>query len=225
MFRQMIAPLLFGIVGVAILLNLGIWQSKRLIWKETILTEIDERIAMASVPLPDSATEEDDEYLTVWAEGHFLPGEIHVLTSSQKSGPGYRVITRFDLGARIILVDRGFIPQSEKDTARAPVGGKITGNLSWPDEVDAKFTPKPNLETNIWFARDLPAMAAYLKAEHLLIVLRPPSVGDEAVIPWPITRTGIPNNHLNYAITWFLLAVAWFGMTGYWLWRIRRQSV
>jgi len=54
--------------------------------------------------------------------------------------------------------------------------------------------------------------------------LRMPSVGDDVVSPWPVSRAGIPNNHLNYAITWFLMAAAWLGMTGYWLWRIRRQS-
>ena len=39
----------------------------------------------------------------------------------------------------------------------------------------------------------------------------------------PVTVAGIRNAHLNYAITWFLLAVSWLGMTGYWLWRISRR--
>jgi surfeit locus 1 family protein len=223
MLKRMIVPMLFGAIGVAILLSLGIWQSNRLVWKEAILAEIDQRIAMAPVSLPDNAAEAADEYLAVTAYGRILPDEIHILTSSQKSGPGYRVIAPFELGDRTILVDRGFIRQADKDKARENVSGVVNGNLLWPDEVDAKYTPAPNLATNTWFARDLPAMAAHLKTEPVLIVLRKPSVGDKAVTPWPVTRIGIPNNHLNYAITWFLMAGAWLGMTGYWLWRIRRH--
>lgn len=224
MWQRMIVPVLFGAAGIAILLSLGVWQSKRLIWKETILAEIDTRILKEPVDLPAEVTEAEDEYLAVHAEGQFLAGEIHVLTSSVNSGPGYRVIAPLDVGGRIILADRGFISQAKKNTKRDLVSGKIIGNLLWPDEVDPGYTPKPNHETNIWFARDLPAMAATFGAEPVLIVLRKPSVGDAIVTPWPVSSSGIPNNHLNYAITWFLLAAAWLGMTGYWLWRIRRQT-
>ena len=33
----------------------------------------------------------------------------------------------------------------------------------------------------------------------------------------------IPNDHLEYAITWFGLAAVWAVMTGYLLWRIKRR--
>ena len=48
---------------------------------------------------------------------------------------------------------------------------------------------------------------------------------DDPNPPWarPVT-IDIPNDHLQYAITWFSLAVAWAGMTVYWLWRIKRRS-
>jgi surfeit locus 1 family protein len=39
----------------------------------------------------------------------------------------------------------------------------VTGNLHWPDEVDS-FTPARSWPA-IWFARDVPAMAAALGSE------------------------------------------------------------
>ena len=64
-------------------------------------------------------------------------------------------------------------------------------------------------------------MAAKLNAEALLIVAR--SETGDAIEPMPVDSSAIPNDHLNYAITWFLLASVWAGMTVLLLWRIRRK--
>ncbi len=47
---------------------------------------------------------------------------------------------------------------------------------------------------------------------------------DDAAAPMPLPVTvNIPNDHLQYAITWFGLALVWALMTGYLLWRIKRR--
>jgi surfeit locus 1 family protein len=97
----------------------------------------------------------------------------------------------------------------------------VVGNLDWPRETDS-FTPAPDAKTGLWFARDVPAMAQALGTEATLIVARG-STGD-GITPMPVDTSAIPNNHWQYAITWFLLAVAWLGMTSLWLWRIRRRG-
>jgi surfeit locus 1 family protein len=225
MTRRMIVPLLFGLVGIAILLNLGAWQVRRLHWKEAVLAQIDARIGDAPVSLPAAPSEAEDKYRAVRLDGRFLPGEIHVLTSRSTTGPGFRVIAPFgtDDGRRV-LVDRGFIPERLKDADRPLPDGPITGNLHWPDEVDEGYTPNPDLGRNIWFARETARMAAALDTEPVLVVLNRTPPGDASVQPWPVDASDVRNNHLNYAITWFLLALAWAGMTVYWLWRIRRQD-
>ena len=101
----------------------------------------------------------------------------------------------------------------ERDAVTTPTGEvTVTGNLHWPQEIDS-FTPEPDLEANIWFARDLPAMAETLNSEPLLIVARTTSLPDGPVMPLPVDTAGIPNDHLQYAITWFSLALIWVAMT------------
>ncbi len=124
-------------------------------------------------------------------------------------------------GARI-MVDRGFIPQDDRRTPRPPVRLGFAGNLHWPDEIGPS-TPPPNLTEGIWFARDVPAMAAQLGTEPVLVVASAVAGDAQGVAPMPVSTSGIPNNHLSYAVQWFLLALTWAGMTAGLIWRIRQR--
>ncbi len=64
-------------------------------------------------------------------------------------------------------------------------------------------------------------MAATLDTWPVMLVTAS-SDDPEAPLPLPVT-VNIPNDHLQYAITWFSLAVVWAVMTGYLLWRIKRR--
>ena len=64
-------------------------------------------------------------------------------------------------------------------------------------------------------------MAKHLETEPVMIVLRTSSFENDPVAPLPVDKVGIPNDHLQYAITWFSLAVIWLIMTLTFLWRAR----
>jgi surfeit locus 1 family protein len=225
MTGRIIFPLLLGILGTAVLISLGVWQLQRLEWKQAILAEIDARMAAAPAALPDDPDPARDRFLPVTATGTITDEEIDVLVSVKGTGPGYRIISAFETDdGRRILLDRGFVRDDRKDAPRPPVPGvTVTGNLHWPDEVDG-YTPAADTARNIWFARDVPAMAAALGTEPLMIILRTTSEPAPAVAPFPLDSAGIPNDHLGYAIQWFGLAAVWAGMTGWLLWRIRRRQ-
>ncbi|SDW12097.1 SURF1 family protein [Litoreibacter albidus] len=224
MTKRMILPLLFGLIGCAILVSLGTWQVKRLAWKEATLSEIDARIAADPVALPDELSQPDDLYLPVQATGTFGAARLRILVSQKKVGAGYRIISPFQTGERMIMVDRGVIPIAE-DLPNGPLGEvTVTGNIHWPNEVDS-YTPEPDTKRDIWFARDVERMAATLGTEPVLLVLRTATPATPEIIPLPVSRAGIPNDHLSYAITWFSLALIWFVMTGFLLWRIRQRTV
>ncbi|WP_170761762.1 SURF1 family protein [Ruegeria lacuscaerulensis] len=219
--RRILFLLIFGIAGLAILLSLGFWQLQRLAWKQGVLAEIETRIAGEPVELPDRISLADDRYLPVTISGEMEPGEIHVLVSVKQVGAGYRIIQSFSTEDRTILVDRGFVPTTAKQAERQTGQMEVTGNLHWPVEIDS-YTPEPDIDDNIWFARDVPNLAAALGAEPVMLIAR--SQTDPGVTPLPVNAAGIPNDHLQYAITWFGLALVWAAMTGYFLWRNRAPS-
>ena len=211
--------IIFALSGLALLLGLGIWQVQRLDWKREILAQIEARIDDAPVALPDQIDSEADKYLAVTASGQIVGEALHVLISTAELGPSYRVIAPFQTAGQVIMADLGALPVSEKSAALPDDPLTLTGNLHWPDEIDS-FTPEPDRDQNIWFARDVPQMAAALGAEPILVVVRqtnPPFVN---ITPLPVGIDGIPNDHLQYAITWFSLAAIWLGMTAALVWRM-----
>jgi surfeit locus 1 family protein len=221
MTRQMVAPVLCGILGVALLVWLGVWQVHRLAWKTAILTDIGTRLAAAPVALPPDPVPDRDRYLKVAARGAIEPGELHVYTSAPGLGVGYRVIAplRLDDGRRILL-DRGFVPIADKDLTRRLGPIAVEGTLGWPQETD-RFTSEPDRTKNIWYARDVPRMAEALGTlPAMLVTVSSDDPGGP--MPMPVS-VNIPNDHLQYSITWFLLAVVWAMMTGYLLYRIKRR--
>lgn len=221
--RRILFPAILGIVGCAILISLGMWQLRRLAWKEAMLEQIQAGIEAPAVPLPEKI-DPSMKYMPVTVSGTTTGDEIDMLSGSKDQGGGYQIISRFvtDTG-RAIMVDRGFVPQEMRHLERGPTRLVVQGNLHWPAEVSSS-TPKPNLDENIWFARDVPAMAEVLDTEPVLVVASFVEGDAQGVQPIPVAIDGIPNNHLSYAMQWFMIAAVWAGMTVALIWRIRQSK-
>ena len=218
--QRLIAPSLIGVAGVSLLVALGLWQLQRLEWKSVILTQIEQRILDHPIPLPAQPDRDAFNFAPVEVVGETVPGNLFVLVSRPGIGPGYRRIVPLKTGERRILLDQGFVP--DRHPSSAGVRLEVIGNLHWPDEFDSWFTPEP--DGDLWFARDVEAMAASLATEPVMIVARSLAGPVSGVTPWPVGTAGIPNDHLEYAITWFALAVAWSGMTVFWLLRRHKND-
>jgi surfeit locus 1 family protein len=217
-------PLLTGLIGTAILVWLGTWQLQRLEWKQNILSQIESRIGGDPAPLPAIGNPEADRYQPVQLTGTIEPQELFVLVSQKRVGAGYLVISPFVTeDGRRILVDRGFIPVEDRSVARDGGTKDITGNLHWPDDRTSS-TPENDITGNTWFARDIGAMSDVLTTEPLLVIARNMSPADSGVTPLPVDTSGIPNDHLQYAITWFSLAVVWLVGTIALVWRLRQTK-
>ena len=233
----------FAVAGVAILTGLGIWQLERKVWKENLIATLDTRLARAPAALPPAANwpqlnEAADEYRRVSFPAEFLAGQEALVYSAGSSfrpdvqGPGYWVFAPARLpGGGIVLVDRGFVPADRKDPASRPQGEPhgtidVVGVMRWP-ETRGMFTPADDPKTNVWYLRDPAAMAAAKKWDSAA----PFYIEQEAPVPpggWPKPGklvVSLPDNHLQYAITWFGLALGLAGVYGVWLkGRLRRQA-
>lgn len=213
MNRRILTVAIAGVAGAVLLLALGLWQVHRLEEKSALISEISVRMAADPTPLPTEPDAEADRLRRVKVEGTVGGEELHVLTSVRPWGAGYRVISPFELkGGRRILVDLGFVPQDMKQPAdrQVAVPGtgplQVVGLLHWPRETDS-FTPEPDQARNIWFARDVGAMSAALGTDPVMVIAETHGAGD-----WPRPQppgVDLPNRHLEYALTWFGLAIAW----------------
>lgn len=220
--RRYLFPVISGLLGVAILVSLGVWQLQRAAWKEELLAGIQAGIDADPVFLPEHV-DPSMKYLPVYLRGTTTGEEILILSGTQTQA-GYQVISGFVTeDGRRIMVDRGFLPQDLRTVPRPPATLVVDGNLHWPDEKTAA-TPEPNLTDNIWFAREVNRMAEVLGTEPVLVVARATAGETQGITPIPIGIEGIPNNHMNYALQWFMLAATWAGMTGVLIWRINRRS-
>lgn len=219
--RRLWFPILLGVVGVAILIGLGLWQLDRMGQKEALLASIEARIGAEPVDLPASPDPAEDQYLPVRVTGALGGEELDVLTSMQGAGPGYRVVSALTAGDRRVLVDLGYVPEAEKDAPRMAERVTVTGNLVWPQEADG-WTPTPDAARGIWFARDVGAMAEALGTEPVLVVARGIEGADLGTTPIPVDTAGVRNDHYEYALTWFGLAAVWAVMSLLLILRTRR---
>lgn len=228
--RGLIIPALFTLVGLTVLIGLGVWQLERKAWKEGLIDSITRRMDAVPAPLPqpdrwprlDAA---HDEFTRVTFRAAFENNqEALVFTGASAfrpdtSGIGYWVFTpaRLADGARVV-VNRGFVPEANKDPATRAAGRvnapiDIVGVLRWP-ERGGLFTPAGEPARNLWFARDQLAIAAakgWANVAPFYVEQEAPAPPGGLPQPGKIT-VNLPNNHLQYAITWFSLAVVLAGV-------------
>ncbi|MBG0808947.1 SURF1 family protein [Methylosinus sp. H3A] len=221
--RALLGPALFTAVMVALLAGLGVWQLRRLAWKEALIARVETRAAAAPAEAPPrgqwtNLSPNDYDFLHARIFGRFDLAREALIFSPPPSGagvePGYRVITPFlldDGGA--VLVDRGFLPLSLRGdaTRKREPSGKIalTGLLRGPQARNL-FTPADSPQEGLFYTSDAGALAAYLNlsdAAPFILELDPaaPAHGLPRVYDHNIE---LANNHLSYAITWFSLAAA-----------------
>lgn len=222
--RKLIFPILLGVGGCVILLWLGFWQLQRLEWKEGILADINTRLLAEPQPLSLSVSRANDNYRGVIIVGEPTGEELHVLVSGTAAGTGFRVISKFKMqSGPEIMVDLGLLPLDGKDVPPSTELTEIKGNLIWPDDKNSA-TPDPDLAINTWFARDVVGMSQHLSTLPIMIVARSSTAPDPRLTPLPINTANIKNDHLNYAITWFLLAAVWATMTFFLIRRTRQKD-
>jgi surfeit locus 1 family protein len=228
--------LLPALLAFAVLIALGIWQIERKAWKEALIAALTERVAAPPQALPaakDWAKLERavDEYRRVSFTASFDNAREALVFAAATAfrpdvtSPGDWVFTPARLtDGRVIVVNRGFVPDARRDPKSRPQGQitepiEITGALRWPDERHW-FTPADDPAHNLWFARDPAGIAAAKDLDAKMVA--PFYIEQEAPTPpGALPQPGklvvaLPDNHLQYALTWFGLAAVLAAVFGAW---------
>jgi surfeit locus 1 family protein len=230
--RRLIAPGIASAVVFALLVSLGLWQWQRLHWKEALIAQVDSRIHAVPIPAPGpsdwpSLDLAEADFTPVTVSGTFLTDKEALLyaTLSEPKGPiggvGWSVFVplKTDQGW-IVYVNRGFVPDERRDPATRAAGQptgrvSVTGLLRRPERPMHLFGDGMSRD-NEWFAREpaLFARAAGFAAD----TVAPYAIDADATAnPGGLPQGGetiivFPNNHLQYVITWFGLALALVGV-------------
>lgn len=218
-WRGLLGPTVAALVGFLLLLGLGTWQLQRRVWKEGLIAQREAAMAAPAVPLPAVIADPAAlEYRHVWVEGTFRHDhELYVTSRFYRDKPGYQVVTPLIMAdGRAVLVNRGFVPLSARDPATRQAGEvagpvriegvvRLSGKPGW-------FTPANEPAADLWFNPDVAQMAVAAgldpaKTSPVFVEAGPaPNPGG-----LPIggqTSIDLPNDHLQYAITWYSLATA-----------------
>lgn len=239
--RRILLFAVFILIALGVLVTLGTWQLERRAWKEALIAELDRKLSGPPTNLParerwPQLNAGTDEFRRVAFPAEFLPGEEALVYTSGSplrpdvSGPGYWVFAPARLtGGSLVVVNRGFVPEGRQDLKTRTEGRAsgvidIVGVMRWPEQRGS-FTPKDEPEKNLWFARDPASMAAAKNWGNVA----PFYVDQEAPLPpGGLPRAGplkasLPNNHLQYAVTWYGLALVIL-IAGLFFLRARRRG-
>jgi len=236
--RSWPSPLLPALLAFAALIALGTWQIERKAWKEALIAALTERVGTPPQALPPANDwskfdRSRDEYRRVRFTAS-LDNAREALVFAAASAfrpdvtsPGYWVFTPARLSdGSIVVVNRGFVPDGRRDPKSRPRGQiaeaiEITGALRWPDQRQW-FTPADDVSHNLWFTRDPAGIAAAKGLEPGTAAVAPFYVEQEASTPpGGLPQPGklvvtLPDNHLQYALTWFGLAAVLAAVFGFW---------
>jgi len=232
---RLLWPTVAALAGLAVLLGLGTWQLERKRWKEDLLAKIAERvhaepaklIAGKAQAVLVSEGKGDLEYRHVAVVGRFLHDKEQYLYAPTPAGLGWHVYTPLQIEPRkVVWINRGFVPDAKKTPATRPQG-QVAGEVQIKGLVrlpagKGLFTPENDVQKNLWYWPDIPAMTAAAfpdgpgkAAEDLQRPETLPLVIEADARPGPpgglpkggVTRLELPNRHLEYALTWYGLAL------------------
>jgi surfeit locus 1 family protein len=172
------------------------------------------------------------EYTHVAVRGRFHHDKERYLYAPTPAGLGWHVYTPLELASgQVVWINRGFVPDAKKAPEtrwEGQVAGEVEvrGLIRFP-AGKGLFTPANDVQHNLWYWPDIAAMtaAAFPEGRQKALggPLRPealPLVIEADAQPEPpgglprggVTRLDLPNRHLEYALTWFGLALTLIGV-------------
>lgn len=205
---------------------LGIWQFHRMQWKHDLIARVDGRIHAAPVPTPARAqwagiTVDNSEYLRVATTGSYLQGKDTLAQALTELGAGFWVLTplRTEAGD-VVLINRGFVPTDARDQLAAPASGpvRVEGLLRISEPGGGVLRDNQPAQDR-WYSRDVAAIAR-ARGLHGVAPYFIDADRDAGMEGWPrggMTVVTFRDNHLQYALTWFALAL----LTAFAAWRLQ----
>ncbi len=224
--------------GIIFLSFLGNWQMKRLAWKEALIATVEQNLNLPPLTIAQMETLLKSgggiEYRPVTVRGKFHHDREQYFFATHKGMTGWYVYTPLERGDESILfVNRGFVPMLQKDPLSRP-SGQIDGEVeivglarTAPTAKPNSFVPENDLAKNIYYWKSISQMMdrSGFKVKRPLVPFFVDA--NEQANPGGLPLGGVtlisfPNSHLQYALTWYGLALALLVVGG--LFMFKRHS-
>jgi surfeit locus 1 family protein len=173
------------------------------------------------------------EYLRVRLQGHYLNDRETLVQAFTELGAGFWVMTPFEaVDGFTVLINRGFVPLTQRGAAARSQGqiegAAIVTGLVRMSEPNGRPLRANDRSTDQWYSRDVAAISAARGVPHSAPYFIDADAMQPEIAGAPVgglTVIAFPNDHLQYALTWFALALVLAG--GSFLvfrqeWRLRR---
>ncbi|CAN5352970.1 SURF1 family protein [soil metagenome] len=211
------------IAAIAVLLGLCVWQVQRRAWKLDLIAHVDAGLKAAPIAAPATANP-GDTYRRVFVSGVFLKNCDSFVQASTIHGPGWWVMTplRTNNGTAV-MINRGFVADRHSG-AVSGTATRISGLLRLT-EPGGGFLRSNDPAADRWYSRDVAAIAKRRGVSNVAPYFIDADATDIPGQPiGGLTVINFPNNHLVYAITWFILAIMAFAGFIYWIALHRRRG-
>lgn len=213
-FKPTLGATVAAAIAVLILIGLGTWQLDRRVWKSQVIETRVQHITAPAMTFLDIGDVDAAEYRPVRLTGRYRAGDSIKLLSRTRAGkPGFHIVTPFEIdgAARVVLVDRGWVPiDRDPDIAAVPDGLIDIEGFVRRFETPNRFTPDNDPAAGDWFYLDGDQLASALKLDAVApfyVQLAPGAASPGAYPQGDVPNVALRNPHLQYAITWYALAL------------------
>jgi len=189
---------------IFIVLSLGTWQVFRLNSKSQLISDLENNLKRNSV---DFNVDIDKEYTKVLLKKKNLKSKIF-LYHLNKGEIGFKVIVPYEVNSSLlVLVDKGWI---RKDKINSIKNSLLNDDMieGYTKKIREKklFTPKNNIKEDFLYSVEIDNLKKSLNKNIYPLLIIQTSKTKKDIIPNDY-HVGLSNNHLQYAITWYGLAL------------------
>ena len=195
---------IFFIFFIFIVLSLGTWQVFRLHSKSQLISDLENNLKRNSI---DFNVDIDKEYTKVLLKKKNLKSKIF-LYHLNKGEIGFKVIIPYEVNSSLlVLVDKGWIRKDKINSIKNSLfNDDIIEGYTKKIREKKLFTPKNNIKEDFLYSVEIDNLKKSLNKNIYPLLIIQTSKTKKDIIPNDY-HVGLSNNHLQYAITWYGLAL------------------
>ena len=195
---------IFFILFIFVVLLLGTWQVFRLNLKNNLISTLENNLKKNSISFNEDL---DKEYTKVLLKKKDLKSKIF-LYHLNKGEIGFKVIVPYEVNSSlVVLVDKGWIRKDKIDLIKNTLLNEdvIEGYTKKIREKNL-FTPNNNIKEDFLYSVEADSLKKSLNKNIYPLLIIQTSKTNKDIVPNDYVIR-LPNNHLQYAITWYGLAL------------------